>query len=82
MFPFGNAHTAKLLLAWYQVCCADTDAAEDAMGAPDANGELGAADMRELERRDMWAAWAGDNPREAADMAAEAGWDVEDLPIL
>lgn len=53
------------------------------MGAPDAGGKQFAAagaDARRAERVDKWAAWAAANPDEAADLAAESGWDLDDLP--
>jgi hypothetical protein len=53
------------------------------MGAPDAGGKqfaAAAADARRAERAGKWAAWAEANPDEAEDLAAEAGWDLDDLP--
>ena len=53
------------------------------MGAPDAGGKqfaAAAADARRAERASKWAAWADDNPNEAENLAAEAGWDLDTLP--
>lgn len=52
------------------------------MGAPDAGGKASAAaaaDARRDLRADKWTAWAGENPDEAAELAENARWDLDNL---